>query len=296
MNRFLIFTFLSATLANAQSFQPPSWGQGQGTGKGSGQGAGQGQGSGQYALPATDSGVPGHANSQNAIQQQINQLQSQIEHLRAEQRKMSEPHVEMQSGLVAGRPVSGKETRRVTQTLGDGTEISHSDTSYFYRDSAGRMRAEGPNGIEIFDPVAHFSYDVLPSQKAYYRYPTGENIAFVSLAAFGHETHSHVSSDIPASDSAGVTDDLGKQTINGIPAKGTRVTIVIPVGAIGNNHEIRIVNERWYSDDLKILVKSTNTDPRFGTNVYELTDIKQSQPDPALFAPPSDYTLTTRRR
>jgi hypothetical protein len=92
----------------------------------------------------------------------------------------------------------------------------------------------------------------------------------------------------------GATEDLGRQMVNGVTAKGSRVTITIPAGSIGNNQEIKVVNERWYSDDLQILVKSANHDPRFGDNVYELTDIKQSAPDESLFSPPSDYTLTTR--
>ena len=62
----------------------------------------------------------------------------------------------------------------------------------------------------------------------------------------------------------------------------------------GDDRAFQVVNERWYSDDLQILVKSINTDPRFGVNMYELTDIKQTAPVESLFAPPSDYTLATR--
>jgi hypothetical protein len=42
------------------------------------------------------------------------------------------------------------------------------------------------------------------------------------------------------------------------------------------------------------LLKSSNNDPRFGLNVYELTEIKQTPPNPALFEPPSDYKLVSR--
>ena len=54
------------------------------------------------------------------------------------------------------------------------------------------------------------------------------------------------------------------------------------------------VNERWYSDDLQALVKSSNNDPRFGLNTYELTNIEQGDPEPALFQPPAGYTITQR--
>jgi hypothetical protein len=275
MNRIAI-VFLSASMfVSAQNFQPPSWGQGTGQG--------QGQGSGQGAV-----------HSQNAIQQQITQLQGQIEKLRAQQRELSRPSVQTQTEPVTGHPISGKETRQTTQKLTDGTDITHSDTSSFYRDSSGRMRAEGPNGIEIFDPVAQVEYDVAPQLKKYAHSFFNGHVSYVAIAAYGNTTESHIHS---GSDNAGkeartgVTEDLGKQMVNGVMATGSRVTIAIPAGEIGNNREIKVVNERWYSDDLQILVKSINTDPRFGVNVYELTDIKQTEPDISLFKVPADYKL-----
>ena len=37
------------------------------------------------------------------------------------------------------------------------------------------------------------------------------------------------------------------------------------------------------------------SDPRFGTRVTQLTNITRSEPDPALFQVPSDYTVTKGR-
>lgn len=64
-------------------------------------------------------------------------------------------------------------------------------------------------------------------------------------------------------------------------AHGTRITITVPAGTAGNDHDLKIVNGRWVSDDLKLLVKSSNSDPRFGMTSYELTNIVQV---------PADYT------
>jgi len=50
------------------------------------------------------------------------------------------------------------------------------------------------------------------------------------------------------------------------------------------------VNERWYSDDLQMVVKSSNSDPRFGTTTYELTDINRAEPT-RLCSSSSGYTL-----
>jgi hypothetical protein len=70
------------------------------------------------------------------------------------------------------------------------------------------------------------------------------------------------------------------------------VTNTIPAGAIGNNRDIQEVNERWYSKDLQMMVKTINSDPRFGITTYEMTNISQAAPDAGLFMIPAGYTIT----
>jgi hypothetical protein len=89
----------------------------------------------------------------------------------------------------------------------------------------------------------------------------------------------------------GSVERLAEQKVNGALAKGTRTTETIPAGKIGNDRQINIVNERWFSDDLQLLVKSTSSDPRFGDTTYQLTGIVQASPDPSLFQIPADYTI-----
>jgi hypothetical protein len=89
------------------------------------------------------------------------------------------------------------------------------------------------------------------------------------------------------------TESLGTQTINGVSAQGTRVTHTIPVGQIGNDKPISIVSERWYSPDLQIVVKTTRTDPQFGTTTYTVTNIQRTEPAATQFTVPSDYTVQT---
>jgi hypothetical protein len=81
------------------------------------------------------------------------------------------------------------------------------------------------------------------------------------------------------------------QSQNGVLATGTRSTLTIPLGQIGNNRDIHVVNEQWFSEDLQMLVKTVNSDPRFGENTYELTNISRMEPDAALFQIPTDYTV-----
>jgi hypothetical protein len=89
----------------------------------------------------------------------------------------------------------------------------------------------------------------------------------------------------------GSVESLAPQMVNGVLAQGTRTTETIPVGKIGNDRAIHVVSERWYSNDLQLLIKSTSSDPRFGDSTYQLTNIVQTSPDPSLFQIPADYTI-----
>ena len=86
-------------------------------------------------------------------------------------------------------------------------------------------------------------------------------------------------------------ESLGKQMVEGVEAEGTRVTITIAAGEIGNDAPINIVSESWYSPELQVVVKSRHSDPRSGETVYRLTNINRSEPDHSLFEVPADYSI-----
>ncbi len=88
-----------------------------------------------------------------------------------------------------------------------------------------------------------------------------------------------------------VTEKLGTQVIEGVAAEGSRTTTTIPAGEIGNERAIDIVSERWYSPELKTVVMSRHSDPRFGETTYRLTNISRDEPQHTLFEVPADYTL-----
>ena len=79
------------------------------------------------------------------------------------------------------------------------------------------------------------------------------------------------------------TESFGTQTIDGVVAEGTRTTHTIPAGQIGNEKPLQVVSERWYSADLQIVLKSTRTDPRFGTTTYTVTNLQRTEPAATLF-------------
>jgi len=186
-----------------------------------------------------------------------------------------------------GRPFSAIVVTRTEQTFLDGTHVNRTTTTFEYRDFDGRVRTETalPNGgitnIVIRDPVAGVLYRIDPAAKSVVK----ERLSPAPAGGF-HETgvrHSGFHSNE-------MVEDLGSSNINGINARGTRVTIVVPVGAIGNDREFRSSYEHWFSPEMNMIVKSISIDPRFGATTYELTNIKREPPPPALFQPPSNYT------
>ena len=88
-----------------------------------------------------------------------------------------------------------------------------------------------------------------------------------------------------------VVESLGTQFMEGVAVEGTRTTLTIPAGQIGNELPINVVSERWFSPDLKVLVMSRQSDPRFGETTYRLTNITRAEPSPQLFEIPADFTI-----
>jgi hypothetical protein len=69
--------------------------------------------------------------------------------------------------------------------------------------------------------------------------------------------------------------------------EGTRVTIVIAAGQMGNAKPMEIVDESWYSPELEVMVKSQHSDPRSGVVTYRRSAIERKEPDPKLFEIPA---------
>lgn len=198
--------------------------------------------------------------------------------------------------VVANAPFSGQQTTTETRTLADGTHITRTTTAQFYRDAQGRTRVErtftGPAGassqtaktmVEIFDPVASVSYfldaKTLTATKHTLRTPPNG----------AHRSASH---HADTTDQV-TTTNLGTQTIQGLSCTGTQTVRVIPAGQIGNDQAISITTQRWYSPDLQMNVETKRIDPMMGEVDSVFQNVTRTAPDASLFAPPSNYTVTT---
>ena len=226
---------------------------------------------------------------------------------------------------VVGRPYSAEQISEHVQTLADGTHISQTAMKVMlYRDSLGRTRtdrqllsppglvmASRPALVEIIDPVAGFHYILDESNHVARRRPWLPMMNRVNPAAAAVNGNAGAPSLLTATapnpgpaPSARLSrprpdlhhESLGSQNIDGILAEGTRTTITYPEGMVGNDRPITTVSESWTSPDLKIEILSKRSDPRNGESSTKLTNLVQSEPDPALFQIPADYTITDEQQ
>jgi hypothetical protein len=87
------------------------------------------------------------------------------------------------------------------------------------------------------------------------------------------------------------SESLGKQVMEGVEVEGTRVTTTIPAGEIGNDRPIVSVSERWYSNELQMVIYSKTTDPQFGETVYRVSNLRRTEPGADLFRVPADFKI-----
>ncbi len=207
---------------------------------------------------------------------------------------------------VVGEPYSATFETEMSQTLADGTHIErHTITQKQFRDSQDRTRTEEylvdpairnadpntPSSISIRDPGTGITWLLNPPDHTARQMmpPKRPDPAAISQMAQAQKRAESLRPRVEQ-------EDLGAQTIEGLFAKGTRMTTTVPTGAQGNDRPIVIVQEGWVSPDLKLMVLSKRFDPRNGEQTIRLTNIDRSEPDPSLFEVPADYTVVQPQR
>jgi len=230
---------------------------------------------------------------------------------------------------VTGAPYSAEAVTEITQVLGDGNRIVNKTTSKIYRDSAGRERREqslprigslppdgnAPTTVMISDPVAKTNYTLELNTKHATKMPGFEFPAVASRGQVKQGVYTQTFSVNVDGGATGVgarggvviystkgrggeaansfrTDDLGMRMIEGVSAQGTRTTVTIPAGQVGNERPIEVVSETWYSPELKVVMMTKHNDPRTGETVYQLMNVSRSEPLQSLFEVPPDFQVT----
>ncbi len=212
------------------------------------------------------------------------------------------------SARAARLPYTAQYKTTQVKTLANGTTISHETTDVVAVDSEGRrMNAytttpqsadQTPTTrVTVFDPVARTSSS--------WNVP-GDRVTVIQMPAPGSGQSTCATrpgvmgSVMPATTvphEKPVIEDLGTETIQGVEARGRRMTMTIPAGAIGNDEPLVRTNETWNAIApglFGLVVREVIDDPQLGRTTKELENLTQDEPDASVFQPPAGYEIVNR--
>jgi hypothetical protein len=173
-----------------------------------------------------------------------------------------------------------------------GDVVTQQVVARVYRDSAGRVRREQAVGsqetpksgqpadlvVTIVDPVAGVIYSLNPATRTAHRLAINDVTSAMAMIP-----------SLPASPAGGTVEALGTKQIDGLAVTGQRTLTTLPAGTDGR--PVEIVEERWESRDLRLVVLASHRDSRTGEFEHRLTNITRAEPSAQLFTIPANYTI-----
>jgi hypothetical protein len=138
--------------------------------------------------------------------------------------------------------------------------------------------------IHLYDPQTRVSTMLDPQKRVFWTETVSHPPSTVPPAPrFGSASQQ----GLPQNDYTRV-EDLGVHSFGGALAHGFRETQTIP--SENGSPEIVITDEYWYSDELRINLMVSHSDPRTGTMTLTVSQVTRTEPDPSAFAIPDGYS------
>jgi hypothetical protein len=178
----------------------------------------------------------------------------------------------------------------------------------FYRDREGRVRVEqtfvdhaddrNPQRIVIAsEPNSVTTFVIDPTARTvteYFRGVVRQTVGGYGRLVLPMSMTQFVTFERPQlwrayKNAEGEDEPLGEKTILGIPVTGTSAQITLPAGSFTKNHAIQILDERWISKELQVLMYSRTEDSEYGTLEHRVTKISRADPPEELFEIPAGY-------
>ena len=188
-----------------------------------------------------------------------------------------------------------------SQILKDGSTLNRKTLSAIARDGHGRIFNERRPlipasetatppilSIHIYDPQTRMNTFIDPQNRVAWqstlnRPPSSVPPEAGSIPLVGSSPPSQYIKE----------EDLGTRRMEGVDVHGTRDTQTISAEANGGK-EITVVDEYWYSEDLRLNMLAIHKDPRTGEQTTTVTQLDRGEPDPAIFEIPSGYKIIQR--
>jgi len=188
---------------------------------------------------------------------------------------------------ISGLPLSAEQTEEYVSASPDVTSATDTSKIKYYRDAVGRMRTEAQSAdgtlraivlenfidgfIAVLDPQAKLGHRV--------KFPKSSSTDGWAVGA-GPSGLAGVTGKITRK-----TEDLEKQTIEGVEFVGTRTTTTSD-----EQPSLVAVDESWMSKDFGLigLLKHSGPDSEMTSRIQ---NIDRNAPDPMLFVIPADYRI-----
>ena len=190
-----------------------------------------------------------------------------------------------------------------SRPLANGGTVTLANQRHIARDGHGRLYEErwmlvpkgGPirstmNLVQIGDPDKHTLYNCFTATR------TCELITYRLLSSYNYEPHIGVSGALSNGMGTREVENLGVADTAGVPTTGTRTTLTINPGQLGNDRPMVTTREFWYSRQLGINLLSDVDSPENGHQVFRASEITTSEPDPRLFDLPAGYRIVDLRK
>jgi hypothetical protein len=200
-------------------------------------------------------------------------------------------------------PFSAVVVTVLTRVLPDGSKQVTSNHRTVARDSSGRVFQErrhfSPNGDTAVTPLGQTQYE-----------DPNQHELLLCTPAHSCQRYTFAEAVLPPAQNASLqpllklpngniikNEDLGRNNMEGVDVTGSRETLTVAAGVQGNDKPQDVVKEFWYSPQLGINVRTLRADPRISSiQTFNVTQLTLAEPDPKLFAPPSDYKIVSMDR
>jgi hypothetical protein len=193
-----------------------------------------------------------------------------------------------------GKAFSGRDHIEWTRKLEGGSVIASELYAFLARDSEGRIYREhvsfvpansGQHSrrreIDLLDPVAHTRTVCMIASRRCTISNYRASAKFVPPQVGPQANGTRYLAREP----------LGSDVIDGVNVVGSRETLTINAGVLGNMQPLVITKEYWYAPDLEINLLTTRKDPREGTQTIHVIDLSRTEPDPRIFQVPANFVV-----
>ncbi len=171
------------------------------------------------------------------------------------------------------------------------------------RDSAGRLYMERwlltPKGsniplkmswIQIADPLTHTLCQCNVPQKVC------ELLTLRDTTSLRFRPELIKTEPLPNGKGTRTHEDLGPQYFAGLPVHEYRDTTTLNAGVLGNDMPMSTVRQYRFSAELGINLTSTLDSAQSDRQIFTVTEISTTEPDPSFFQPPQGYQIVDHRK